>query len=268
MNARDEPKRRASAGAEGAPIGIIAAVPEEVGQLARELGPAEGVGQAGFLFRRGRFAGRPVVLVEAGIGKVNAALVATLLADRFAVRAVVFSGVAGGLDPDLGIGDVVIARRLIQHDYGAIVEERLRPYHPGEMPMGARTGALGYAMPTELEHRLLRALVGVDLPVLSAAATGGARREPRLHFGTILTGDQFISSEDTRRRLAAEFSAQAVEMEGGAVAQVAERFAIPWVIVRSLSDLAGADSAMDFSAFVGAAAESAAQVLHRIIPAL
>jgi adenosylhomocysteine nucleosidase len=103
---------------------------------------------------------------------------------------------------------------------------------------------------------------------LPAAVTGGTARQPVIRFGTILSGDQFINCEATRQRLFKRFAAQAVEMEGAALAQVAEQFNVPCVVVRCVSDLAGADSHLDFTAFLPYAAESAAQVLRRIVPVL
>ena len=250
------------------PLGVVCALPEEIEHLGTAFDNDATTEQAGFRFRQGRLDGRPVVLVEGGIGKVGAALVATLLLERFGCRGLLLSGVAGGLDPDLGIGDVVVAERLIQHDYGAMVEGRLKPYRPGVPPLGEARTRLEYEIDADVRAAVAGALDGFTLPALSAAATGGAARVPQLRFGTVLTGDQFINCEATRRRLFESFAAQAVEMEGGAVAQVAERYGVPCVIFRSLSDLAGADSHLDFAAFLAATAEGAARVLRRVIPVL
>lgn len=255
-----------------APLGVICAMPEEIEHLTAAI--AEGdvrrevVGRSGFTFLEGHLDGRPVVLVEAGIGKVNAALVTTLLLDRFGCRNVILSGVAGGLDPSLGIGDVVIADRLVQHDYGAIVAEAIQPYRPGITPIGTSDHPLYYNLDPELRGTLARAVEGLELPPIPAAATGDAARRPQLRFGTVLTGDQFINCEATRLRLFERFQAQAVEMEGAAVAQIAERFGAGCVVVRSVSDLAGADSHMDILAFLSAAAAQAAMVVRRLLPAL
>ena len=99
---------------------------------------------------------------------------------------------------------------------------------------------------------------------------GAGRRTPAVRFGTILTGDSFVNSERTRQRLHATFQAQAAEMEGGAVAQVASRWGddIPVVNVRCLSDLAGAESHLDFRAFLPVAARYASLVAHRLAPAI
>jgi adenosylhomocysteine nucleosidase len=250
------------------PLGVICALPEEIEHLGAALAIDATTERAGFQFRQGRLDGCPVVLVEGGIGKVGGALVATLLLECFGCRGLLLSGVAGGLDPDLGIGDVVIAERLIQHDYGAMMEGRLKPYRPGVPPLGESRDRLAFEIEAGMRAAVAGALDGFTLPALSAAATGGAPRVPRLRFGTVLTGDQFINCEATRRRLFESFAAQAVEMEGAAVAQIAERYGVPCVIFRSLSDLAGAGSHLDFAAFLAATAEGAARVLRRVIPAL
>lgn len=253
------------------PLGVICAMPEEIEHLAAATEVEIGGGETrigGFVFRSGRLDGRPVVLVESGIGKVSAAHVATLLLDRFGCRSLVLSGVAGGLDPDLGIGDVVVAERLIQHDYGAMVDGELRHFRPGVVPLGESRHDPVYRLAEDLRDRIGRALDGFVLPTLPAAATGGEARRPRLVFGTVLTGDQFINCEATRRRLFDRFDGHAVEMEGAAVAQVAERYGAPCVIVRSLSDLAGGESHMDIATFLHSAAAQAAAVVRRILPAL
>lgn len=247
------------------PIGLICAVPEEISHFGAHLHVMAETALAGFRFLSGDLDGVPVVLVEAGIGKVNAAIVGTLLAQHFGVRALVFSGVAGGLDPTLGIGDVVIARTLIQHDYGALCDGRLTPYQPGVPPLPGLEGPVGYHLGAGLEDRIMAALAGLDLPAMPAVATGGQARQPSIRFGTVLTGDYFLNCAATRADLHTRFQAQAVEMEGAALAQLADRFSLPLVVVRALSDLAGGDSHLDFPSFATAAAGSAALIVRRLI---
>jgi adenosylhomocysteine nucleosidase len=103
------------------------------------------------------------------------------------------------------------------------------------------------------------------LPPLPPAVAGDAPRRPSVSLGRILTGDTFVNDEEARRRLHATFAAQAVEMEGGAVAQVAERFGRPWIVVRCLSDLAGSSSHVDFRAFLPVAAANAAAVVRAVV---
>jgi adenosylhomocysteine nucleosidase len=250
-----------------APIGLICAITQELADLRAVLEHDKRVRIGGFDLDQGGLDGRPVVLAEAGIGKVNTATVATLLAVRFEVRALVFSGVAGGLDPELAIGDVVIAERAVQHDAGVIEEGRLHPYQAGHVPFFNPTPDLGYAVRPDLLARVRARLEGLDLAPLSAAA-GGTGRRPKLVYGTILAGDQFIHCEATRARLHREFEAQAVAMEGAALAQVAERLGVPWLEIRALSDLAGKDSRFDFAKFVDEVAKSSAQILRRLLPVL
>lgn len=247
------------------PIGIVCPMAEEFADLAAGMGASEAVQRGGFALRVGRLEGRPVVLAEGGIGKVAAASVATLLLDGFGCRALLISGVAGGLDPSLGIGDVVVAERLVQHDYGALVAGEFKHFRPGVPPLGEPREALGYDLDGDVKAALARVLAGYRLPRLPESV---ASRSPNLRFGTVITGDQFVNCEATRLRLYARFAAQAADMESAALAQVAERYGVPWVVVRCLSDLAGADSHLDFQAFLAAAALTAAGVVRRIVPVL
>jgi adenosylhomocysteine nucleosidase len=248
------------------PLGLICAIPDEIAHFGASFTETSARTLAGLTFREGTLEGRPTVMVESGIGKVNAALVATLLAEIFGCHALLFSGVAGGLDPALGIGDVVIATRLIQHDYGALVEGRIKTYQPGIPPLPGFDETHGYVLGAALETKVRAALEGITLPPFDAKATGAEPRVPAIHFGTVLTGDTFLNCEETRERLHRDFGgAMAIEMEGAAVAQVAERYGIPSLVVRSLSDLAGAESHMDFASFCGAAAEGAAVLIRRLV---
>ncbi len=258
----------ATDGGGGAVIGLICAIPQELTHLRAALQGVQTEEVGGFRFDRGALDDRHVVLAEAGIGKVNTATVTTLLADRFGAGLIAFSGVAGGLDPALDIGDVVIAERAIQHDCGVIEDGVLQPYQAGHVPFFNPTPRLGYDADPALLARLRPALDGLELPPLSRRA-GGPGHRPRIVFGTVLSGDQYIHCEATRERLHREFGgAQAVEMEGAALAQVCERLHRPWLNLRALSDLAGKDSRFDFAAFVDEVAASSALILRRILPVL
>lgn len=246
-----------------APLGILSAIPEELRHLEDREGGSEEI--AGLIFHKGRIEGKAAVFVEAGIGKVNAALTATVLAQRYGCRALVFGGVAGGVDATLGIGDVVVATKLVQHDYGALVDGRIEAYQPGIAPLPGVDRSPGYRMGPALETKLRAALAGIELPPIAASITGEEPRKAELHFGTIVSGDTFVNCGMTRQRLESEFGALAVEMEGAAVAQVAERFGLSWVVVRCLSDLAGVDSHLNFPAFLPVAAKAAATVVRRAV---
>ena len=249
------------------PVGLICAIPQERVDLKAALDHLETTDIGGLAFDHGHLDGRDVVLAEAGIGKVNVAMVATLLASRFSAGCLVFSGVAGGLDPALGIGDLVIGDHAVQHDCGVIEKAALQTYQAGHVPFFNPTDKLGYAVDKGLIGRVASKLDGMTLPPLPTDA-GGTGRPAKIVYGTILAGDQYIHCEATRERLYREFDAKAVAMEGGAMAQVAERLGSPWLEIRALSDLAGADSRFDFAKFVHEAAKSSADVLRRILPAL
>jgi len=248
-------------------LGVISALPEELAHLSDRPGDVHEIGGLGFW--RGEIAGREAVFVESGAGKVNAGVATSLLLDRFECRALLLCGVAGGLDPALGVGDVVIGTSNTQHDYGVQKEESFRAIQPGSRPSLGQDWTPGYPVPEVVIGRLRQELRDLVLEALPEAV-GVGRRVPVIHFGDILSGDIFVNSETVRRRLRAEFNAQAVEMEGGAVAQVARRWGadIPFVNVRCLSDLAGVESHLDFRAFLPVAARYASLVAHRLAPVI
>ena len=250
---------------QSAPLGILSALPEEMGSLGAALDPAGDVEIAGYRFRHGRIDGHDVVLDEAGVGKVAAAMVGSLLLDRFGCRSLIFSGVAGRLDDALAIGDIIIAEELIQHDYGAMVAGRLNPFRPGQAPIGEARERPEFRLPPHLRDAITAAIADLSLPPFAA---GGSPRPARIQLGRVLTGDQFVNCAATRDRLARDFKSHAVEMEGAALAQISERFGAACVVVRCLSDMAGEDSHIDFAAFLPEAANLAAIVVRRLIPAV
>jgi adenosylhomocysteine nucleosidase len=237
------------------PIGLICAIPQELAHLRALLSDPQSEQIAHTVFDAGTIDGHDVVLAGSGMGKVNAALVTTLLADRFGCRTIVFSGVAGGLDPGLAIGDIVVADFVIQHDAGVLEDQRIRTYQPGYAPVINPTDRLGYRADTALLDRVKQRLAGITVP-------------GQIVYGTVLSGDQYLNCEATRERLRGELGGQAIEMEGGAVAQVCEAFGIPWLVIRALSDLAGGNALFDFTTFVDQAAESSAAILRRLLPVL
>lgn len=219
-------------------------------------------------FWPGKIGGREAVFVESGAGKVNAGVAALLLLDRFDCAGLLLCGVAGGLDPALKVGDVVIGTGHTQHDFGIHGDDHFQTIQPGSRPALGEDWTPGYAVDAALIARLRLALDGLVLDALPATIAT-ERRVPRVHFGRILTGDRFVNSDRERQRLHREFAAHAVEMEGGAVAQVACRWGdVPFVNVRCLSDLAGSGSHLDFKTFLPVAAALASRVAHRVAMAI
>ena len=244
-----------------APVAIFAALPEERALLTAWLSEPRHLALGdGADVEMGRLDGIEVVLATSGIGKVAMASRATQVLTRFAPRAVLFSGVAGGLDPSLEVGDVVVGDRLIQHDAGVFGAAGLVPHQAGHLPFYDPSGRLGFEPDPRLLNRALGALGDLELREVEG-------RRPRIVTGTILTGDVFVDSTVERRRLRETFRAAAVEMEGAALAQVCELFRTPCLVVRALSDLAGerAPSPAVFARFVEVAAANGAMVVRRLL---
>lgn len=248
------------------PIGIICALPQEIPRLQATVDSPESVSLGPFSADVGLLDDHRVAIVEAGIGKVSTAITATLLIERLGARALLFTGVAGGLDPASTVGDVIVANRAIQHDAGTLLDAGLSAYQAGHLPFFNPTDQFGYPASPDVLARVGDILPTIELPPLSRAA-GGIGTDPRLRIGPIVSGDQFVRSERARERLWSDYQALAVEMEGAALAQVAEKFGVPWLIVRALSDLAGAESDIDFLAFADEVAASSEAVVRALLPA-
>ena len=245
------------------PVALLSALTEEIEELRHALDDPSVMDLGGIPAQRGTLDGHDVVLAETGIGKVNAAVTTTLVIERFAPRMAVFTGVAGGLDPNLHVGDVVIARIVAAHDSGVLTPTGLRRYQPGHVPFLNPTDRFGYAAHPETLVHVAERLEGFALlPVADR------EQPPRVVVGTVLTGDQFVNDPAVRQALHGELGGQAVEMEGAALTQTAERLGVPHLVIRSLSDLAGAESDLDFSRFVRAVSRNSARLVRRILPAL
>ena len=243
------------------PILILGALAAELGVLGDAMAGCSEVEVGGHSFRRGRLEGSEVVVGSVGVGKVNAAMMATLAIDHFDPRLLLFTGVAGGLDPVLGIGDVVVADKVVQHDTGIAGPNGLQSYQPGHLPFFNPTDRFGYRPTKALLDLVRAAAVGIQLdPVLD--------RSPDLVFGTVATGDQFVESEAERGRIHATFGALAAEMEGAAVAQVAEHFRVDCLIIRALSDLAGSGSEIDFDRFLSEVSPNSIRVVRVVLSAV
>ena len=197
---------------------------------------------AGRALHRGRLAGHDVILVLAGVGKVAAATTAALLLDRFAVRALLFTGVAGGLGAAVRVGDVVVGQQFLQHDMDA------SPLFPRwEVPL---TGRSRFDADAHWAARLAAGAQQVLAAPHPALASFGLS-SPRLHRGLVISGDRFVSSAAESAALQALLpDALAVEMEGAALAQVAHDFGRPCAVLRSISDRADDAAHVDFPRFL------------------
>jgi len=256
------------------PAAIVSAMHEELRALLPLLHDRHTVRLAGRDFHHGLIHDQPVVLALSGIGKVAAATTAVLLMHAYDARQLVFTGVAGGLAPGVNVGDVVVARQLLQHDMDA------SPLFPRfEVPLyGTDRFAADEALSTAMAAAAQAALapdaphtddgLGPALAALAAAraSAGLPPHQPRLHQGLVLSGDCFVSSRSQCDQLLSWHpEALAVEMEGAALAQVCADFGLPFAVLRTISDRADDQAHVDFPRFI---AETASRYTLAIVSRL
>lgn len=222
--------------------GIIGAMPEELAALLEPLRDATRSQEGAFTLFYGRLEGHPVIVAQCGIGKVNAAALTALLILRGATR-LIFTGVAGAVDPGLKVGDLVISRDAVQHD----LDVTGLGYPPAQVPGEA------FSWPADAQLQSL---------ALAAAQTV---QGVSVVLGRIASGDQFITDAARVRWLREALQAACVEMEGAAMAQVCAKWGVPFVIIRSISDTADHRAGIDFRTFTPLAAERAKQVVLKIL---
>lgn len=226
------------------PIALLSALSQEQHGLIDLLQQPRKVSHAGREFWQGDLHGQPVVLALSRIGKVAAATTATALIERFGVRCIVFTGVAGGLAAGVNVGDVVVAAAFLQHDLD------VSPLFPRyEVPLYGKTRFASDAGLSSLLFTASRAALAQ--PGLAAHGFAGAR----VHQGLMASGDRFVSGADESRQLrdllaAAGHEVLAVEMEGAAVAQVCLDYGLPFAAVRTISDRADDSAHVDFPRFM------------------
>ena len=244
--------------------GILSAFGDEVTVLEQQLAGAQSETVQGIRFVSGKLKGRDVVIASSGVGKVHAAMTATLLIDHFKPGAVIFTGIAGAVSPDLHPGDIVIGEKTAQHDLGTLTPEGLRrrgvrnpvDWLPGPVVLTADPKLCALA---EAAGRAVK---------LEEIETSEGLRAPRIVRGIIVTGDVFVASSAKKEELRRELNADAVEMEGAAVAQVCHVLRVPWLVIRSISDAADANAARDLSRFYPVAAQNSMHLVTEIISKL
>jgi adenosylhomocysteine nucleosidase len=203
---------------------------EEVDALIEAMESTGGaVTKAGMVFHAGVLRGVEAVVVRSGIGKVNAAVCAQILIDDYHVDALVQSGIAGSLNKDIHIGDVVLSRDTVHHD----VQAGAFGYPPGQIP------------------RMDTFAFEADAKLLAAAQRSAAKALPDVpvHVGRVLSGDIFIKDQEHKDRIAQTLHGDAVEMEGAAVGQAAYLNNTPYLVIRVISDNADQDANIDYALF-------------------
>ena len=227
-------------------IGIIGAMEEEVSILKETMEIQETVEYAGMTFCKGKLCEKDVVIVRSGIGKVNAAICAQVLVDKFQVKVLLNTGIAGSLDAAIDIGDMVISTDLVEHDMDASIF--------GD-PVGQIPRMDTFSFPAD--------------PVLvEKAKEANMQANPDIHTftGRIVSGDQFVSSSEVKERLVTNFQAKCTEMEGAAIAHAAYLNKISCVIIRAISDKADNSATMDYPTFEKKAIEHSVRLVQNLLP--
>ncbi len=224
----------------------MSALPQEQAGLLELLVEPQKVKRAGRTFWLGKLEGQPVVLGLSRIGKVSAAIAATVLIEHFGATQLLFTGVAGGLGDNVAVGDVVVAQEFIQHDLD------VSPLFPRyEVPAYQRSRFACDSVMTQSLLCVTREVIGQsDGPCRANGFT-----DARVHAGLIASGDRFVCGADESTQLKAALmsaghAALAVEMEGAAVAQVCADYGLPYAAMRTISDRADDEAHLDFGRFI------------------
>ena len=227
--------------------GIIGAMEPEVAILKAKLNNAQTSTYAGYTFYQGQLDGNDVVIVQSGIGKVAAALATALLIDKFQPDYVVNTGSAGGFDAKLKVGDIVVSSEVRYHD----VDVTAFGYEIGQLPAN---------LAAYVPHKSL----------IEAAQEGiNSLENIQTMIGLITTGDTFMTKDDDIAKARANFPTMAaVEMEGAAIAHTCHQFEVPFVIIRSLSDIAGKESPTSFDEYLETASVNSSQLVVNMLNAL
>ena len=224
-------------------LGIIGAMDVEVAALKEKMVDTIVDAHAGSLYCEGILEGTPAVVVQCGVGKVNAALCAQILISTYGVTHIVNTGIAGSLCAELDIGDLVISRDAIHHDFDL---------HFWGRPIGQVPGMDVTAFPASEEM------------IAAAFAAAEAENPGHTKIGRVASGDQFICSKEQKEKIIADTAALCAEMEGASIAHTAYRNSVPFVIIRAISDKADDSAEMDYPTFEAIAAARCAAVTCRL----
>ena len=230
-------------------LAVIGAMDEEIQLIKKRMTQKKVSEHAQITVVTGKFKGTEIVLAQSGIGKVNATICTQMLIDLFNPGALIFSGVAGGLLPNMLACDVIIASHVGQYDMDLTAFGRRHGEVPGR-------------------DRFIECNPDLVAKATSAfdAAFEGKKDAPNLMLGTIASGDQFVQDTATLRWLQREFAALATEMEGAAFGHACHLNELPFVVIRSLSDAAGNTASGDFQENLHRACHNSFHLMEHLIP--
>ena len=219
-------------------------MPEEIEPLLKELNPKK-IEFANNKFYFAEFAGHELIIAYSKIGKVNSALTATLMIEKFGAEKLLFTGVAGALKNGFKIGDLLYATKVVQHDLDITAFGHPYGFVP-ESPIFVETDANLNAIAAKVASNL-----GINLK-----------------NGIVASGDQFVCDETRKSWIESTFDASAVEMEGASVAQVCHALNVPFFMLRAISDEAGNKAEFDFDEFMVSSAKISAEFVLKMVEAL
>lgn len=223
-------------------IAIMGAMLEEIEPLLKFFGNYESIKYGGNTYYKSVYNATEIIIAYSKIGKVNATITATTLIEKFGATKLLFSGVAGAVSDDLKIGDLVIASKLAQHDLDITAFG-----HPfGYVPEGA-------------------VFVDADTALIAVARDVALEKNIALKDGIIVTGDQFVNSNERKEWIKKTFDASALEMEGAAVAVTCDAFGIPFFVLRAISDAADMDAGFNFDVFLESSAKISADFIISMV---
>jgi adenosylhomocysteine nucleosidase len=232
-------------------IGILSAMPAELESLKNKISKQKEISKG---IIKGKIGSHTVYATLSGIGKVNAAAMAQKLISEYNINILIFSGVAGGINPAFNVGDVVIVSQAFQHDFGYL-GEKFKIHAVGTLPeIGIGTGneSVYFDLSNFWQKEVLADMKKNAVKFSKSFANVQVNNKEYLPVlklnGIVATGDQFIANEAKKQSLRDQ-KADIVEMEGAAVAQITQKNEVPCLILRSLSDKAGEKANIDFQKF-------------------
>ena len=226
-------------------IGIIVAMQEELDEILNIMNNVTKEETDNIILYKGVIENKNIILVKSGVGKVNAARVTQILIDKLEVDVMINIGAAGALNPNLNIGDIVIANKLIQHDFDITAFGHNKGYI---------TGVGEYI---SCDEELVNKLENVVNKEKS--------KEYKAIIGIIASGDIFCTEVKMKEKIYSKFNADCVEMEGAAIAQICYLANIPFIVIRSISDSPNGNNAIVFDEFVKLASKRCAQILKEFL---
>lgn len=223
-------------------IAIMGAMPEEITPILKIVGEYKTTEYAGNVYYEATYKGSELVIAHSKIGKVFSTLTASSMIQHFGCSKLLFSGVAGGINPSLKIGDLIVASKLSQHDLDITAFGHPMGYVPG--------GSV---------------FVEADRELIALSKEVAKELGKRVQEGIIATGDQFVHNEKVKEAIVTNFNADALEMEGASVGVVCDALNVPFFILRAISDTADTDASFSFDEFMESSAIISAEFVMKMV---